>query len=88
MKEHLSSTGTQPYDDNTTIHIASGCKWIAMATIMKLVELQLLSLDTKVTDIYPDFKDSNPTMTLKNLMTHTSGYKLADDWVFDLNISL
>lgn len=40
LKEHLSSEGTQPYDDDTTIHIASGCKWIAMATIMKLVELQ------------------------------------------------
>ncbi|CAD8174382.1 unnamed protein product [Paramecium pentaurelia] len=88
LKEHLSSEGTQPYDDNTTIHIASGCKWIAMATIMKLVELQLLSLDTKVTDIYPEFQNTNPTMTLKNLMTHTSGYQLADEWVFDLNISL
>ncbi|CAD8199116.1 unnamed protein product [Paramecium octaurelia] len=88
LKEHLSANGTQPYDDDSTIHIASGCKWIAMATIMKLVELQQLSLDTKVTDFYPEFKDTNPTMTLKNLMTHTSGYQLADEWIFDLQVTL
>ena len=59
-----------------------------MATIMKLVELGLLSLDTKVIDIYPEFRNTNPNLLLKHLMTHTSGYQLADEWVFDLDISL
>ncbi|CAD8149886.1 unnamed protein product [Paramecium octaurelia] len=88
LKEHLSAKGHQPYDDQTTIHIASGCKWIAMTVIMKLVELGLLSLDTKVIDIYPEFKNSNPNLLLQHLMTHTSGYVLADEWIFDLDISL
>ncbi|CAD8061564.1 unnamed protein product [Paramecium primaurelia] len=88
LKEHLSSEGHQPYDDQTTIHIASGCKWIAMTIIMKLVELGLLSLDTKVIDFYPEFKNRNPNLQLKHLMTHTSGYELADEWILDLDITL
>ena len=35
QKSHL---GTIPYTDATQLHIASGCKWPAMATIMKVVE--------------------------------------------------
>jgi CubicO group peptidase (beta-lactamase class C family) len=64
VKEHLSSSGTEPYDDNTRIHIASGCKWPAMATIMKLVELEKLALDDKVTKYYPDFASSNPGLEI------------------------
>jgi CubicO group peptidase (beta-lactamase class C family) len=59
-----------------------------MATIMRLVELNILSLDDKVTKYYPSFSKSNPELKLLHLMTHTSGYHLADDWVFDNDITL
>ncbi|CAD8086387.1 unnamed protein product [Paramecium sonneborni] len=88
IKEHLCEQGKQPYDDNTRIHIASGCKWIAMATIMKVVELGLVNVNTKVIDIYPEFRNTNPNLILKHLITHTSGYELADEWILDLDISL
>lgn len=50
---HLSSNEKTPYDDKTTLHIASGCKWPAMATIMTVVEEGKMSLNDPVIKYYP-----------------------------------
>lgn len=61
-------------DLNTKFGIASGTKLFTALGIMKLVEEKKLNLDTKLFDIvdmpYPSY---NPSVTIKELLTHTSG---------------
>lgn len=52
IKEHLASSGTTPYNDDTILHIASGCKWPAMATIMVEVDNGSIDLTTTVGSVY------------------------------------
>lgn len=61
-------------DLDTKFGIASGTKLFTALGIMKLVEEKKLSLDAKLFDIveipYPSY---NPSVTIKELLTHTSG---------------
>jgi CubicO group peptidase (beta-lactamase class C family) len=84
LKEHFHGQTTKdPFDDNTIIHIASGCKWPAMATIMSVVDEGLLTLDDKVDQFYPNlFAEDTKNMKLIDMMAHMSGYDLADEWVY------
>ncbi len=59
-----------------------------MATIMTLVEDGLLSLDDSVTKFYPKEFAKYPTLTLRAMMAHMSGFQLADDWIFDDSVTL
>jgi CubicO group peptidase (beta-lactamase class C family) len=61
-----------------------------MATVMALVEDGLLSLDDKVSKFYPEWFTTAPVSDMKliDMMAHMSGYGLADDWVFDDDITL
>jgi CubicO group peptidase (beta-lactamase class C family) len=58
--------------------LASISKPIVTAAAMRMIELGKLSLDAAVTDWLPEFKPkapdgSIPTITLRHLLTHTSG---------------
>lgn len=83
IKEHLHEEGEKPYDDNSSIHIASGCKWPAMTVIMKLVEEGILNLDDPISKFYTEneFSKEAQKITLLQLMTHQSGYGYVDEWI-------
>ncbi|OFX21540.1 MAG: hypothetical protein A2041_02450 [Bacteroidetes bacterium GWA2_31_9b] len=49
-----------------------GRMYTAMA-ILKLEEMNKLSLDESLTDIFPDFPKYGENITVKNLLSHTSG---------------
>jgi len=58
---------------NTNFRLASVSKqFTAMATLM-LVERRKLSLDEHLTDIFPEFPACGKDITVRHLLTHTSG---------------
>jgi CubicO group peptidase (beta-lactamase class C family) len=71
------------YSDNTYIPIASGSKLPSMATIMALVDKGLLNLNDKVSFFYPsEFSDADrKDITLRQLMSHTSGFAGNSQWI-------
>ena len=93
FKEYVSER--QAVDSNTLYDLASLTKVVSTTTlILKLIELDYFTLETKVKEILPQFKYDN--VTIKHLLTHTSGLP-ADDkkykechsasemWEFTLN---
>src|SRR5690242_4520511 len=58
----------------TRFGIASGTKFFTALAIGKLIEAQKLSLSTKLKDcIALDFPRYSPDITIRHLLTHTSG---------------
>jgi len=59
---------------DTSFGIASGTKLFTALGILKLVEEKKLSLDSKLFDIIKQpYNGYDPTVTIKQLLTHTSG---------------
>ncbi|MDK1287637.1 serine hydrolase [Pseudoalteromonas umbrosa] len=72
-----------PATVNTPYNVASISKAVTGVAIMQLVEEGALSLDDKLTEMNLSFDPNNPqspssTMTLRHLVTHTSGIKDSD----------
>jgi len=62
------------FNAQSTAHIASAGKWLAAATIAVIVDEGKLSWDDRVDKWLPQFKDIKGTATLRQLLSHTSGY--------------
>lgn len=62
------------YRPNTVAYIASAGKWLAAATIAAVVDEGKLSWDDPVRKWLPQFTDSKGDATLRQLLSHTSGY--------------
>ena len=85
----VSAGSTQSVTENTIFRMASMTKPITAAAILILIERGLLSLDDKVSEFLPEFRDIHITqitqngltdlgkaqneITVCNLLTHTSG---------------
>lgn len=85
----VSAESAQPVTENTIFRMASMTKPITAAAILILIERGLLSLDDKVSEFLPEFKDIHITQVTQNgltdlgkakneitvchLLTHTSG---------------
>lgn len=69
-----------PVNENTLFGVASNTKAFTTAALAQLVDKNLLTWDTKVTDIIPEFKlyDAYVTneFTVRDLVTHRSGLGL------------
>jgi len=80
------------YNDNTFLPIASGSKITSMATVMALVEDNSLNLniDDKVSKFFPtEFAANNKKdITLRQLMSHTSGLGGQSQWLNFNNITV
>lgn len=64
---------------NTVYQIGSTTKEFTAAVILKLIENHQLSLDDKLSNYFPDFVRGNE-ITIKHLLTHTSGiYEILRD---------
>ncbi|HKO98461.1 MAG TPA: serine hydrolase domain-containing protein [Pyrinomonadaceae bacterium] len=66
------STGASITID-TPIYIASLGKQFTAVAIMMLAERGRLSYDDKLTRYFPEFESFAPTITIRQLLTHTSG---------------
>ena len=62
------------YTQETEVYIASAGKWLAAATIAAVVDEGKLSWDDQVKDWLPEFQDVKGEATLRQLLSHTSGY--------------
>jgi CubicO group peptidase (beta-lactamase class C family) len=72
--EILYKNYTGNYNDETTIAIASGTKWLTGATIMTLVDEGKLKLDDKAGKYIPELNDGlKANITIAQLLSHTSG---------------
>lgn len=64
---------------NTIYQIGSTTKEFTAAVVLKLIENHQLSLDEKLSNYFPDFVRANE-ITIKHLLTHTSGiYEILRD---------
>lgn len=70
--------GNRPMQKDTVFRLASMTKPLVSVAILRLVDQNRLKLDDPVTKWLPDFKPRTadgtvPTITLRHLLTHTSG---------------
>lgn len=62
------------YTPETQVYIASAGKWLAAATIAAVVDEGKLTWDDEVVQWLPEFTDIKGQATLRQLLSHTSGY--------------
>lgn len=62
------------YQPQTIAYIASAGKWLAAATIASVVDEGKLSWNDQVKKWLPEFKDEKGKATLRQLLSHTSGF--------------
>lgn len=58
---------------STRLPIASASKWLTAATLMTLVDQGRLALDDPVARFLPTFRAEHATVTIRSLLSHTSG---------------
>ena len=80
----------KPVNDNTVFRLGSVTKSFTALAIMKLVEENKVSLNTRVIDILPEIKIENKweitnPVTIENLLEHTSGF---DDMHFSAFVNV
>ena len=63
----------QPITAATNFRLASVTKQFTAMSIMLLVEHELVSLDTPLSEIFPEFGPFADHITIQNLLQHTSG---------------
>jgi CubicO group peptidase (beta-lactamase class C family) len=78
------------YNDESFIPIASGSKLPSMAAVMALLDNGLISLNDKISKFYPiEYADADrKDMTVKQLMSHTSGISGGSQWISSDMITL
>ena len=64
-----------PFEVDTRTNIGSTSKQFTAFAVMLLVERGELSLDDDVREHIPELPDFGETVTVRNLLTHTSGYR-------------
>lgn len=62
------------YHPQATVFVASAGKWVGAAVIAAVVDRGYLSWDDKVKKWLPQFTDIKGEATLRQLLSHTSGY--------------
>ena len=85
--------GGTPVDLDTIYPLASMTKPVASTAIFRLIQDGYLSLDTKLSEFYPlfknmfvapngsfeeNFEEAKREITIKDLLTHTSGFTISN----------
>lgn len=55
------------------VRIAGSAKWLVAATLLALVDAKQIALDEPITTYLPQFKGTKAAITLRQLLSHTSG---------------
>ncbi len=71
--------GRIPATPETNYRLASVTKQFTAMSVMMLVERKLLTLDTTLADIFPGFPSYGAGVTVRHLLTHTSGLVAYED---------
>ena len=74
----IDKQNATPASSRSVLQIASITKEFTAAAILRLAELGQLSLDDPITKYVPEFNSRGVTITLRHLLTHTSG--ISRDW--------
>ncbi|MDP9181018.1 MAG: serine hydrolase [Chloroflexota bacterium] len=82
--EHYFGT----FGPSTTVPIASSTKWLSGAVIMSLVDDGVISLDDTVSKYLPGWTGQEGTITIRQLMSHTSGLAADNACLGDATMSL
>ena len=61
------------HSDTTKVFTVSAAKWLTAATLMTVVDQGLLGVSTKVSEVYPEAPALTASITLSQLLSHTSG---------------
>jgi CubicO group peptidase (beta-lactamase class C family) len=61
------------FSGNTPLSVASSTKWLTTATFMTFVDQGAIGLDDDISKWLPEFGGSNPPITARQLLDHTSG---------------
>jgi CubicO group peptidase (beta-lactamase class C family) len=61
------------HTDTTKVFTVSAAKWLTAATLMTVVDQGLLGVSTKVSEVYPEAPALTASITLSQLLSHTSG---------------
>jgi len=61
------------YSENTILPIASGSKWLSAAVLMTLVDDGTIALDDPISKYLPNFTGEKGSITIRQLLSHTSG---------------
>jgi CubicO group peptidase (beta-lactamase class C family) len=59
----------------TPLSVASSTKWFTTATLMTFVDQGAISLDDDIAKWLPEFAGSDPPITARELLSHTSGVR-------------
>lgn len=73
------SRSNLPVDEHTNFRLASCTKQFTAMAIMLLVHDGKLHYDTRLTDVFPSFPAYGRTITIRNLLNHTSGLVAYED---------
>jgi CubicO group peptidase (beta-lactamase class C family) len=68
-----------PLDSQTNFRLASVSKQFTAMAIMLLVHDGKLRYDDRLTDVFPDFPPYGKSITIRNLLNHTSGLQDYED---------
>lgn len=63
----------RPADPRTNFRLASLTKQFTAMAVLRLEEAGSLSLDARLTDVFPDFPEYGRRIRIRHLLTHTSG---------------
>lgn len=68
------SSGTPSINETTRIKISTASLWLASAAILAVLEKNNTSLDTEIGKILPQFQGEKGKVTIRQLLSHTSGF--------------
>lgn len=72
----------------TRIKISSASMWLVSATLLSLVDKGLITLDTEIGRILPQFRGEKGKITLRQLLSHTSGLPSNSIYLKDRSLTL
>lgn len=73
----------EPVTETTNFRLASVTKQFTAAAILILAENGLLSLDESIVDVFPDFPPYGASISVRHLLSHTSGLIDYEDLIPD-----
>lgn len=76
VEDHVAATGTTVYN------IGSLSKAVTAIAVLQLYERKLIGLDDDIRKYVPSFPDKGATITIRHLLTHTSGIRHYHDTDF------
>ena len=70
-----------PCSTNTNFRLASVTKQFTAMSVLILVDRKKLGLDERLVDIFPEFRRYGRPITIRHLLTHTSGLRDYEDLI-------